>query len=95
MDNKKLPEDVWGGDTYSWKSLEQPFSYGSKGQSTNKEDNYGGNGGGKIWLDVNDVFDACGTLLADGGDTGIKGGGGSGGSIYIKSKKILMGDTPM
>ncbi|XP_049403131.1 uncharacterized protein LOC125866815 isoform X3 [Solanum stenotomum] len=91
MDNKKLPEDVWGGDTYSWKSLEQPFSYGSKGQSTNKEDNYGGNGGGKIWLDVNNVFDACGTLLADGGDAGIKGGGGSGGSIYIKSKKMIGG----
>ncbi|XP_010321128.2 uncharacterized protein [Solanum lycopersicum] len=91
MDNKKLPEDVWGGDTYSWKSLEQPFSYGSKGQSTNKEDNYGGNGGGKIWLDVKDIFDACGTLLADGGDAGIKGGGGSGGSIYIKSKKMIGG----
>lgn len=88
MDNKKLPEDVWGGDTYSWKSLEQPFSYGSKGQSTNKDDDYGGNGGGKIWLEVMDVLDARGTLLADGGDGGIKGGGGSGGSIYIKSKKM-------
>lgn len=88
MDNKKLPEDVWGGDTYSWKSLEQPFSYGSKGQSTNKDDDYGGNGGGKIWLEVDDVLDARGTLLADGGDGGIKGGGGSGGSIYIKSKKM-------
>ncbi|CAN4084720.1 unnamed protein product [Withania somnifera] len=91
MDNKKLPEDVWGGDTYSWKSLEQPFSYGSKGQSTNKEDDYGGNGGGRIWLEVNDVLDAWGTLLADGGDGGIKGGGGSGGSIYIKSKKMTGG----
>ncbi|XP_070030537.1 uncharacterized protein LOC107788264 isoform X2 [Nicotiana tabacum] len=91
MDNKKLPEDVWGGDTYSWKSLEQPFSYGSKGQSTNKDDDYGGNGGGKIWLEVMDVLDARGTLLADGGDGGIKGGGGSGGSIYIKSKKMTGG----
>nr|XP_016514111.1 PREDICTED: uncharacterized protein LOC107830930 isoform X2 [Nicotiana tabacum] len=91
MDNKKLPEDVWGGDTYSWKSLEQPFSYGSKGQSTNKDDDYGGNGGGKIWLEVMDVLDAWGTLLADGGDGGIKGGGGSGGSIYIKSKKMTGG----
>ncbi|XP_059318529.1 uncharacterized protein LOC132068810 isoform X2 [Lycium ferocissimum] len=91
MDNKKLPEDVWGGDTYSWKSLEQPFSYGSKGQSTNKEDDYGGNGGGKIWLEVKDVLNASGSLLADGGDGGIKGGGGSAGSIYIKSKKMTGG----
>ncbi|PHU11775.1 hypothetical protein BC332_18705 [Capsicum chinense] len=88
MDNKKLPEDVWGGDTYSWESLEHPFSHGSKGQSTNKEDDYGGNGGGRIWLEVKDIFDAWGALLADGGDGGIKGGGGSGGSIYIKSKKM-------
>ncbi|KAK4415618.1 hypothetical protein Salat_2669200 [Sesamum alatum] len=62
MDNKKLPEDVWGGDAYSWESLDKPWSYGSK--------------------------DVQGQLLADGGDGGIKGGGGSGGSIYINSQKM-------
>ncbi|KAL6990338.1 hypothetical protein U1Q18_048839, partial [Sarracenia purpurea var. burkii] len=26
MDNMKLPEDVWGGDAYSWSSLGEPWS---------------------------------------------------------------------
>lgn len=34
VDTDKLPEDVWGGDAYSWKSLQKPLSYGSKGGST-------------------------------------------------------------
>ncbi|KAL8040499.1 hypothetical protein ABFX02_10G102100 [Erythranthe guttata] len=85
VDNKKLPEDVWGGDTYSWDSLDAPWSYGSKGGTTNKEEDYGGRGGGRIWLQVNDTADVSGMLLAGGGDGGIKGGGGSGGSIFIKS----------
>lgn len=85
MDNKKLPEDVWGGDTYSWESLDEPWSYGSKGGTTNKEEDYGGRGGGRIWLAVKDTADVRGVLLADGGDGGIKGGGGSGGSIFVKS----------
>lgn len=88
MDNKKRPEDVWGGDAYSWKSLNEPFSFGSKGGSTNRDEDYGGKGGGRIWLESRDIVDAQGLLLADGGDGGIKGGGGSGGSIYIKSKKM-------
>ncbi|KAL2500987.1 glycine-rich protein [Forsythia ovata] len=88
MDNKKLPEDVWGGDAYSWESLGEPWSYGSKGGTTNREEDYGGKGGGRIWLEVKDIADACGLLLANGGDGGIKGGGGSGGSIYIKSPKM-------
>ncbi|KAG8376085.1 hypothetical protein BUALT_Bualt09G0026800 [Buddleja alternifolia] len=88
MDNKKLPEDVWGGDAYSWESLEVPWSFGSKGGTTNKEEDYGGIGGGRIWLLVKDIVDLRGMLLADGGDGGIKGGGGSGGSIYIKSQKM-------
>lgn len=88
MDNKKLPEDVWGGDAYSWSSLAEPWSYGSKGGTTNREEDYGGKGGGRIWFEVNSDVDARGGLLADGGDGGIKGGGGSGGSIYIKSQKM-------
>ncbi|KAL3829950.1 hypothetical protein ACJIZ3_018752 [Penstemon smallii] len=88
MDNKKLPEDVWGGDAYSWESLDEPWSYGSKGGTTNREEDYGGRGGGRIWLEIKDIVDVRGMLLADGGDGGIKGGGGSGGSIYIKSPKM-------
>ena len=88
MDNKKLPEDVWGGDAYSWSSLAEPWSYGSKGGTTNREEDYGGKGGGRIWFEVDSDVDARGSLLADGGDGGIKGGGGSGGIIYIKSQKM-------
>ncbi|KAK6147787.1 hypothetical protein DH2020_018699 [Rehmannia glutinosa] len=50
MDNKKLPEDVWGGDAYSWESLDKPWSYGSSGGTTNREEDYGGEGeGGFGW----------------------------------------------
>ncbi|XAR67080.1 hypothetical protein NMG60_11013510 [Bertholletia excelsa] len=88
MDNTKLPEDVWGGDAYSWSSLHEPWSYGSKGGTTNREEDYGGKGGGRIWFDIRSEIEIHGTLLADGGDGGVKGGGGSGGSIYIKSYKM-------
>ncbi|KAL6517054.1 hypothetical protein OROHE_018014 [Orobanche hederae] len=91
IDNKKLPEDVWGGDAYSWESLDKPWSYGSKGGTTNREEDYGGSGGGRIWLEAKDILDMSGILLADGGDGGNKGGGGSGGSVYIKSRKIRTG----
>ncbi|KAJ7973750.1 Ephrin type-B receptor [Quillaja saponaria] len=87
-DNTKLPDDIWGGDAYSWSSLDEPWSYGSKGGTTSKEDKYGGEGGGRIKFEIADSIELSGDLLADGGDGGIKGGGGSGGSIYIKSHRM-------
>ncbi|EOY30581.1 Uncharacterized protein TCM_037740 isoform 2 [Theobroma cacao] len=87
-DNTKLPDDVWGGDAYSWSSLEKPWSYGSKGGTTSKEDDYGGEGGGRIRFEVEETVDVGGSLLANGGDGGVKGGGGSGGSIYIKAHRM-------
>ncbi|XP_061994425.1 uncharacterized protein LOC133712334 [Rosa rugosa] len=87
-DNKKLPDDIWGGDPYAWSSLEEPKSYGSKGGSTSKEVKYGGEGGGRIWLETRNSIVVGGSVLADGGDGGIKGGGGSGGSIYIKGLRM-------
>lgn len=89
-DNTKLPDDVWGGDAYSWSSLDKPASYGSKGGSTSKEVEYGGEGGGRIWVEVDGTVDVSGNLLADGGHGGLKGGGGSGGSIYIKAHRMYM-----
>ncbi|KAG8635925.1 uncharacterized protein LOC110603588 isoform X2 [Manihot esculenta] len=86
--DKKLPEDVWGGDAYSWSSLQKPTSYGSRGASTSKEVNYGGGGGGKVKLKVRDYVVVDGYILADGGDGGTKGGGGSGGSIWMKAYKM-------
>ncbi|KAG8491507.1 hypothetical protein CXB51_014870 [Gossypium anomalum] len=87
-DNMKLPDDVWGGDAYSWSSLDKPWSYGSKGGTTSKEEDYGGEGGGRIRLEVEEAIEVGGSLLANGGDGGVKGGGGSGGSIYIKAHRM-------
>ncbi|CAN0899997.1 hypothetical protein LINGRAHAP2_LOCUS20590, partial [Linum grandiflorum] len=88
-DNTKLPEDVWGGDAYSWANLDEPWSYGSKGGTTSKEENYGGEGGGRIGLNLTNSIELYGTLLAEGGDGGIKGGGGSGGSIRIYAHRMV------
>lgn len=88
VDQTKLPEDVWGGDAYSWASLQKPCSYGSRGGSTSKEVDYGGYGGGRVKIQVETCLMVDGSVLADGGDGGNKGGGGSGGSIYIKANKM-------
>ncbi|XP_020972907.1 uncharacterized protein LOC107632887 [Arachis ipaensis] len=87
-DNTKLPDDIWGGDAYSWSSLDKPWSYGSKGGTTSKDEDYGGEGGGRISFEVLDSIEVSADLLANGGDGGIKGGGGSGGSIYIKAQRM-------
>lgn len=87
-DNEKLPGDVWGGNSYSWQSLDKPYSYGSKGGTTSKEEDYGGEGGGRIKFEVENEIEVSGSLLADGGDGGVKGGGGSGGSIYIQAHRM-------
>ncbi|KAL5771093.1 hypothetical protein ACOSP7_015247 [Xanthoceras sorbifolium] len=88
VDNLKLPDDVWGGDAYSWSSLEEPWSYGSKGGTTSKGENLGGEGGGRIRFEVVNEIEVSGSLLADGGDGGVIGGGGSGGSIFLKAHRM-------
>ncbi|KAJ1294937.1 hypothetical protein BS78_01G184500 [Paspalum vaginatum] len=59
---------------------------GTKGGSTSSEKDYGGGGGGVVWLFAGEIV-INGTVLADG-DVGTKGGGGSGGSIYLKAAAI-------
>lgn len=88
LDDTKLPEDVWGGDAYSWSFLQKPCSYGSRGGTTSKEAEYGGLGGGRVNMEIVESVVVEGSILADGGDGGNKGGGGSGGSIYIKAYKM-------
>lgn len=73
----------WGGDVYSWSTLSDPWSYGSKGGGTSASDRSGGNGGGRVKIIVKDMLYLNGSVLAEGGDGGHKGGGGSGGSIFI------------
>ncbi|ONM29032.1 hypothetical protein ZEAMMB73_Zm00001d039522 [Zea mays] len=80
-------EDSWGGDAYAWSDLEHPWSYGSKGGSTSVEKDYGGDGGGIVWLFAEDLV-MNGTVLANGGDSNEKGGGGSGGSIFIRAASM-------
>ncbi|XP_057959544.1 uncharacterized protein LOC131152008 [Malania oleifera] len=87
-DTKKLPEDVWGGDAYSWSTLQKPWSYGSKGGTTSKEVDFGGGGGGRVKFEILRFLAVDGSVLADGGDGGSKGGGGSGGSVFIKAYKM-------
>ncbi|KAL9313485.1 hypothetical protein ACSQ67_018937 [Phaseolus vulgaris] len=89
VDMTKLPEDVWGGDAYSWASLQNPYSFGSRGGSTTKERDYGGLGGGLVRLTLHQIVEMNASVLADGGDGGTKGGGGSGGSIYIKAYRMI------
>ncbi|KAI4316070.1 hypothetical protein L6164_024087 [Bauhinia variegata] len=87
-DPTKLPEDVWGGDAYSWSSLQKPDSFGSRGGSTSKESDYGGIGGGRVMMKIYMFLEMNASVLADGGDGGMKGGGGSGGSIFIMAHRM-------
>ncbi|KAK8597538.1 hypothetical protein V6N13_094942 [Hibiscus sabdariffa] len=89
VDDRKMAGDIWGGDAYSWSSLQEPSSFGSKGGTTSKDVDYGGQGGGSVRVEIKELLEVNGSLLADGGDGGTKGGGGSGGSIYIKSRKMI------
>lgn len=84
----KTPDDVWGGDAYSWQSLDKPWSYGSKGGSTSREVDYGGGGGGRVKLVIIGYLEVNGTLLANGANGGGRGGGGSGGSIYVRAQRM-------
>ena len=77
-----------GGDAYSWSTLDEPWSYGSKGGSTSREIDYGGGGGGRVKMNVTQFLDVNGSLLAGGGYGGAKGGGGPGGSVYITAYKM-------
>ncbi|KAI3904002.1 hypothetical protein MKW92_018351 [Papaver armeniacum] len=87
-DKTKIQEDVWGGDTYGWSALDKPWSYGSKGGTTSRETDFGGDGGGRIEIVVKGFLEVNGSILAKGGDGGHQGGGGSGGSIKILAHKM-------
>uniref|UniRef100_A0A803LU97 DUF8003 domain-containing protein n=1 Tax=Chenopodium quinoa TaxID=63459 RepID=A0A803LU97_CHEQI len=79
---------AWGGDVYSWSDVSDPWSYGSKGSGRSAQNPFGGNGGGRVKLIVENELYLNGSVLAEGGDGGASGGGGSGGSIYIIAYKL-------
>ncbi|KAG9452480.1 hypothetical protein H6P81_005384 [Aristolochia fimbriata] len=78
----------WGGDSYAWTNLAQPWSYGSKGASRLHDEQFGGDGGGRVNLTVKDILYVNGSVSAEGGDGGTQGGGGSGGSIVVQALKL-------
>ncbi|KAM7254037.1 hypothetical protein ACFE04_031719 [Oxalis oulophora] len=78
----------WGGDVYAWPTLAKPWSYGSKGGSRSLESKFGGKGGGRIQIQVKDMFYLNGSIVSEGGYGGQIGGGGSGGSIYVHAVKL-------
>lgn len=85
---KSNTTNFWGGDVYSWSNLSEPWSYGSKGGGTSEKKQFGGNGGGRVKLLVMDLLYLNGSVLAEGEDGGLSGGGGSGGSIFIRAIKL-------
>ncbi|XP_031253485.1 uncharacterized protein LOC116111450 [Pistacia vera] len=85
---KKNKTSFWGGDVYAWSTLAKPWSYGSKGGGTSDEYRFGGSGGGRVLLKSKDILYLNGSVFAEGGDGGLKGGGGSGGSIFVIALKL-------
>ncbi|KAM5573238.1 hypothetical protein ABKV19_012995 [Rosa sericea] len=85
---KNNQTSFWGGDVYTWSKLSEPWSYGSKGGGTSTKIPFGGNGGGRVKLQVKDMLYLNGSVTAEGGDGGTTGGGGSGGSIFIHAVKL-------
>ncbi|KAF8364605.1 hypothetical protein HHK36_033425 [Tetracentron sinense] len=85
---KSNQTNFWGGDVYAWSTLSEPWGYGSQGGSTSAEKHFGGKGGGRVMLKVKDVLYLNGSVTAEGGEGGLKGGGGSGGSIIVNAIKL-------
>ena len=74
-----------GGRAYG--DLYEPTMFGSAGGGE-----YGGRGGGRIWLNVTDTIQIDGTISANGGSgetvLGKLSGGGSGGSIWLHCNTV-------
>ncbi|KAJ4846828.1 hypothetical protein Tsubulata_004625 [Turnera subulata] len=85
---RKNKTSNWGGDVYAWSTLSKPWSYGSKGGGTSSVNKFGGKGGGRVKLVVKEILYLNGSVTAEGGDGGLKGGGGSGGSIFVHAVKL-------
>ncbi len=67
-------------------SADNPSLFGSGGGSNANPNNYGGYGGGKVFIDVTDTLSVAGDINADGQDgygSGSRSGGGSGGALKI------------
>jgi hypothetical protein len=52
------------------------------------DEDLGGDGGGRVLLRASEVLSVDGDVLAEGGVGGLRGGGGSGGSIMVQAYKL-------
>ena len=80
------PDTQWttyGGSPYG--SITEPFDLGSGGGHPTDWTGTGGAGGGLVRLTVGNILTLNGTINADGLDGIPRGGGGSGGSVYVKT----------
>ncbi|XP_024388875.1 uncharacterized protein [Physcomitrium patens] len=87
-DHSKEQRDSWGGDMYGWSTLMQPWFYGSSGGTTSNTSDLGGKGGGRVNVTVMGILVINGSIEADGGSVGEEGGGGSGGSLFVRASRI-------
>ncbi|ETO08517.1 hypothetical protein RFI_28869 [Reticulomyxa filosa] len=79
-----------GGTTYGEETLQKEICFGSGGgRGIKHKDDYGGSGGGIIELIIEHQLLNRGSIRSNGGDSCMKGGGGSGGSILIKLQQSL------
>ena len=79
---------MWGVDAYAWSTLTKSWSYGNRGGTTSREGEFGGGEGGRLKIIVKNISNVNGSISAKGGDGGLKGGGGSGGSIILHVPKL-------
>ena len=77
-------QDVGGGTTYG--SAMKPVDLGSGGGNDN--DGLGGAGGGALRIIVNETLTLNGGISTNAGIPTSRGGGGSGGSIYVTVKSF-------
>ncbi|KAL4332007.1 hypothetical protein GQ457_07G044890 [Hibiscus cannabinus] len=92
VEDGKLPEDVWGGDAYSWSLLRTPWSYGRDNDGSLLADGGdggikgGGGSGGSIYIKAyKNSRTGSGRISACGGN-GFGGGGGGRVSVDIFSR---------
>ncbi|KAI5349862.1 hypothetical protein L3X38_002753 [Prunus dulcis] len=86
---KNNQSSFWGGDVYKWSTLSEPWSYGSKGRGLSTKIPFGGNGGGRVKLQVKDMLYMNGSVTAEEGDGGTTGGGERESSAFCYSTDQL------
>lgn len=71
----------------AYSDVYEPDEFGSGGGGYSGSTYYGGNGGGRIWVNVTDTLDVDGLISSHGGAAtssgSYVGGGGSAGSVWI------------